>query len=307
MNIIFMGTSEFGLPTLMELVKNPNYNLLAIYTKEPSISGRGQKLNYSPIHQFANEKNLKIFTPKTLKTPETQEEFRSFNADLAVVVSYGLILPKAILNATKYGCFNIHPSKLPLYRGSAPLQRSIMNLENESAVCIIKMDEGIDSGDIVLSEDFNISLNENFSLIQDKTAKIGAKLMVNAIEAIKQNSLKFSSQNHHLATYAKKIAKEEAKINWNLTCQEISGLIRGLSGNLGAFFVYKNENFKILECDYKIENSKDQNGKIINNLFHIKCNNGIIIPKILQKPGKNPLPIKDFLNGLKPEINLILN
>lgn len=151
MNIIFMGTSEFGLPTLMELVKNPNYNLLAIYTKEPSISGRGQKLNYSPIHQFANEKNLKIFTPKTLKTPETQEEFRSFNADLAVVVSYGLILPKAILNATKYGCFNIHPSKLPLYRGSAPLQRSIMNLENESAVCIIKMDEGIDSGDIVLS------------------------------------------------------------------------------------------------------------------------------------------------------------
>jgi len=306
MNIIFMGTSEFGLPTLMELVKNPNYNLLGVYTKEPSISGRGQKLNYSPIHQFAIEKNLKIFTPKTLKTLEVQNEFANLKADLAVVVSYGLILPKATLEAPKFGCFNIHPSKLPLYRGSAPLQRSIMNLENESAVCIIKMDEGIDSGDIVFSQAFVIDANENFSSVQDKTAKIGAQLIIKTIDAVNQNALKFTTQNHQLATYANKILKEEAKINWHQNCQEISGLIRGLSGNLGAYFIYKNENFKILECDFEIKNLDDENGKILNNFFHIKCNNGIIIPKILQKPSKNPLPIKEFLNGLKPEIGLIL-
>lgn len=307
-----MGTSEFGLPTLIELSNNSNYNLRAIYTKEPSISGRGQKLNYSPIHQFAlenklQEKNLKIFTPKTLKDSNIQQEFAELKADLAVVVSYGLILPKEILNATKYGCFNIHPSKLPLYRGSAPLQRLIMNQEVESAVCIIKMDEGIDSGDIVFTENFQILPNENFSKVQDKTAKIGAKLITQTIEAIQNNSLKFMPQNHNLASFAKKISKDEAKINWNQTCQEISGLIRGLSGNLGAYFIYKNENFKILECDFKLENSNEQNGKILNNLFHISCKNGIIIPKILQKPGKNPLPIKDFLNGLKPDIDLILD
>ena len=162
MKIVFMGTSEFAVPTLEKLLSLTNHEILAVYTKEPSVSGRGNKLQISPIHDFANKNNLKIFTPKTLREPLIQKEFHDLNPDIAIVISYGLILPAEILNIPKFGCFNVHPSKLPLYRGSAPLQRSIMNGEKESAVCVIKMDSGVDSGDVVNQEDFMIFDNENY-------------------------------------------------------------------------------------------------------------------------------------------------
>ena len=160
MKIVFMGTSNFAVPTLEKLLLFPNYQILAVYTKEPSISGRGNKLQISPIHDFANKNNLQVFTPKSLKDSSIQKSFSDLRPDVAIVISFGLILPQEILNTPKYGCFNVHPSKLPRYRGSAPLQRSIMNGEKESAVCIIKMDLGIDSGDVVNQEDFMISDNE---------------------------------------------------------------------------------------------------------------------------------------------------
>ena len=304
MKIVFMGTSEFGIPTLQKLLSSNDNEILAVFTKEPSISGRGNKLQISPIHDFANQNNLKIFTPKTLREPLIQEEFRNLNPEIAIVISYGLILPKEILDIPKFGCFNVHPSKLPLYRGSAPLQRTILNGEKESAVCVIKMGVGVDSGDIVNQENFEIFDNENYQDISQKTAEIGAFLIKKTLKEIGDKSIKFNKQNDELATFAKKIEKSECLIDWNKSCEEIFNKIRGLRGNLEAHFNYNNEKIKILECSF----SKDKNidKKLIGTIFDkdlsIVCADGLIKPKILQKQGKNPLKIYEFLNGFKVEI-----
>ena len=303
-----MGTSEFGIPTLRELLNLEDHQVVAIYTKEPAISGRGNKINISPIHEIANHHNLQVFTPRSLRDTANQKTFQELAPDVAIVVSYGLILPQEILNIPQYGCFNIHPSKLPLYRGSAPLQRSIMDGEKESAVCIIKMDNGIDSGDIVYSQEFTIEANDDYQSIAIKTAEIGAKLMIKTLKNIE--SLELAKQNHQLASYAKKIDKAECLIDWNQPAIKIFNHIRGLSGNLGAYFYYQGEKIKILQSTYSMSNQdldikNFPNGSVINDKFYIKCDDGIIIPKILQKQGKNPLKINEFLNGFKPQIGSI--
>lgn len=304
MKIVFMGTSEFAVPTLEKLLSSTNHEILAVYTKEPSVSGRGNKLQVSPIHHFANQNNLKIFTPKTLREPLIQKEFHDLNPDIAIVISYGLILPIEILNIPKFGCFNVHPSKLPLYRGSAPLQRSIMNGEKESAVCVIKMDSGVDSGDIVNQEDFTIFDNENYQDISQKTAEIGAYLIVKTLNQIADKSINLHKQNEKLATFAKKIEKNECLIDWNKSCEEIFNKIRGLNGNLDAHFNYNNEKIKILECIFVENKNIDKNliGTIFDKDLSIVCKDGIIKPLKLQKAGKNSLKIHEFLNGFKVEI-----
>jgi methionyl-tRNA formyltransferase len=304
MKIVFMGTSEFAVPTLEKLLSLTNHEILAVYTKEPSVSGRGNKLQVSPIHHFANQNNLKIFTPKTLREPSIQKEFHDLNPDIAIVISYGLILPVEILNIPKFGCFNVHPSKLPLYRGSAPLQRSIMNGEKESAVCVIKMDSGVDSGDIVNQEDFSILDSENYPDISKKTADIGASLIIKTLNQIADKSIKFHKQNEKLATFAKKIEKNECLIDWNNSCEEIFNKIRGLNGNLDAFFNYNNEKIKILECAFFKDENIDKNliGTIFDKDLSIVCKEGLIKPLKLQKAGKNSLKIHEFLNGFKVEI-----
>lgn len=304
MKIVFMGTSEFAVPTLEKLLFSTNHEILAVYTKEPSVSGRGNKLQISPIHDFANKNNLKIFTPKTLRETLIKKEFHDLNPDIAIVISYGLILPVEFLNIPKFGCFNVHPSKLPLYRGSAPLQRSIMNGEKESAVCVIKMDLGVDSGDIVNQEDFMIFDNENYQDISQKTAEIGASLINKTLNQIADKSIKFRKQNEKLATFAKKIEKNECLIDWNNSCEEIFNKIRGLNGNLDAHFIYNNEKIKILECAFFKDKNIDKKliGTIFDKDFSIVCGDGIIKPLKLQKQGKNPLKIHEFLNGFKVEI-----
>ena len=307
MKIVFMGTSEFAVPALEKLLSLTNHEIFAVYTKEPSVSGRGNKLQISPIHDFANKNNLKIFTPKTLREPLIQKEFYDLNPDIAIVISYGLILPAEILNIPKFGCFNVHPSKLPLYRGSAPLQRSIMNGEKESAVCVIKMDAGVDSGDIVNQEDFKIFDNENYQDISKKTAEIGASLIIKTLHQITDKSIKFLKQNDELATFAKKIEKNECLIDWNKSCEEIFNKIRGLNGNLDAHFNYNNEKIKILECAFFKDENIDKKliGTIFDKDFSIVCGDGLIKPLKLQKQGKNPLKIHEFLNGFKFEIGKI--
>jgi len=304
MKIVFMGTSEFAVPTLEKLLSLSNHEIMAVYTKQPSVSGRGNKLQISPIHDFANKNNLKIFTPKTLRETLIQKEFHDLNPDIAVVISYGLILPLEILNIPKFGCFNVHPSKLPLYRGSAPLQRSIMNGEKESAVCVIKMDFGVDSGDIVNQEDFAILDNENYQDISKKTAEIGASLIIKTLNQITDKSIKFHKQNEKLTTFAKKIEKNECLIDWNKSGEEIFNKIRGLNGNLFAHFNYNNEKIKILECSFVENKNIEKNliGTIFDKDLSIVCKDGLIRPSRLQKAGKNSLKIHEFLNGFKVEI-----
>ncbi len=301
-----MGTSDFGCELLQNLIEDKNLEIIAVYTKEPSIAGRGKKFVKSAIHELSLRHNLKVITPKNFKNTKSVEEFRDLNADLAIVISFGLILPKDILSGTKYGCINIHPSKLPKWRGAAPMQRALISGDKKSAMTIIKMNEQLDAGDIIFQEEFDLDKHENFITLSQKMSNLAVNLTQKTIEAIKGNNLKLSVQNHQQATYASKILKEECRIDWNDKAQNILQKIRGLNGNLGAFFEYNGEKFKILEANIIYENYQTQAGTIINKDFIIKCQDFAIKPILIQRSGKKPMNIKDLLLGFKPKIGEIL-
>lgn len=298
MKVIFMGTPDFACPTLEKLINQKNIEILAVYSKEPSISGRGKKITNSPIHKLALQHNLKVITPKTLKNVQVIEEFLQFKADVAIIVAYGLILPKEIINGPKFGCINLHPSLLPKYRGAAPIQRTIMNGDTKTATTIIKMDEGLDSGPILKQEIFVLDDKINYQELAEKFAQDGARLILQTLQDFQNNNIQLSKQDDSKATYAHKILKEEAKIDFNQTALEINQKIRGLSGNIGAYFMLKNERIKIFQAKIIDKVTKHENySAILNEQFYIACGQGIIQPEILQKPGKKPMKLTEFLQG----------
>lgn len=295
-----MGTPNFACPTLQKLIDDKEFEIVAVYTREPQIAGRGQKLQNSVIHELALKNNLKVITPKTLRNSEIQKEFCDLKADAAVVVAYGLLLPQEILDGTKFGCFNIHPSLLPRWRGAAPIQRTIMAGDEKTAVCIIKMDAGLDSGDIVMQQDFALLGNETYGELEKKFSEVGADLVVKTLKNARDGKLHGVKQDSALATYAKKLDKAECEIDWKKTAAEINCLIRGLSGSLGAYFMHKDEKIKIFAAKIIDENSAEKNaGEILNEKFFIQCGKGIIQPTILQRQGKKPMPIEEFLLGVR--------
>jgi methionyl-tRNA formyltransferase len=298
MKVIFMGTPDFSCPTLQALLDDNQFDVVAAYTKEPKISGRGHKLVDSPVHKLALLNNLQVFTPKTLKTKESQLEFKSLNADIAVVVAYGLILPLEILKETKFGCINIHPSLLPKWRGAAPIQRTIMSGDSETGVCTIKMDEGLDSGDIIMEEKFHIDQSITCAHLSKKLSILGANLLVKSLKNIATNNFELKKQDHSLSTYAHKIQKEECLINWQLPAIEIYNKIRGLNGSLTAHFEYNNQNIKIHEAEI-IHNKNDnyQPGAVVDGHLTIACKDGLIRPIILQKPSKKKMSVDEFMRG----------
>ena len=253
MDIIFMGTPSFALPTLEALNSSKQHNVKAVFTAEPKAKGRGMKLSPSPVGEFASKYNLPVYSPKTLRSEEVQKQIYDLEADIIIVVAYGFIIPKSILAAKKYGCLNIHPSMLPKYRGAAPLQRTIMNGEKETAVCIMQMDEGLDTGDILMSKQF--SLEEDISLIElhDKCSSLGANLLletlnnIDKLSPIRQESL---IKNGRCAIdgrvlddkviYAKKLSKEEAEISWSEDAFAIDCKVRGANPWPGVHFNIKN-------------------------------------------------------------------
>jgi methionyl-tRNA formyltransferase len=294
-----MGTPHFAIPALQKLLDEPNFEIVAVYSKEPNISGRGHKIQNSPIHNLALKNNLKIFTPKTLRNEEIQKEFSALNADIAVVVAYGLILPSEILNAPKFGCINIHPSLLPRWRGAAPLQRTLMAGDKETGVGIIQMDEGLDSGDILVEEKFNLNDEINLEELAEKTAEIGANLTVETIKKLTLGTLEPVKQDAELVVYASKILKEEFLINWNDSATEINNKIRGLSGCGSAYFELNGEKIKIHKARIASETNSNFNaGEIIDDKMTIACCNGSIIPEILQKSGRNKVSLEEFLRGM---------
>ncbi len=299
MKIIFMGTPNFAVPSLQKLIDDKSFEILAVYTREPQVAGRGHKIQKSSIQQLAERYNLKVITSKTLRDPYVQKEFISFGADAAVIVAYGLILPQEILEGTKFGCFNIHPSLLPKWRGAAPIQRTIMAQDEETAICIIKMDVGLDSGNIVACQKFELFGSETYTDLEKKFAEIGAEMTIEVLQKVQVGSLIEMPQNHELATYAKKLDKSECEINWQNSAKEIDAQIRGLSGSLGAFFNYEGEKIKIFASEILDETvAKDKVGEI-NGSFEIQCGKGILKPKILQRAGKNKVTIEEFLLGLR--------
>ncbi len=297
-----MGTPHFAVPTLEKLLANSAFEIVAVYTREPQIAGRVHKLTNSPIHDLALKNNLKIITPKTLRDVNVQKEFVALNADVAVVVAYGLLLPEEILNGTKFGCFNIHPSLLPRWRGAAPIQRTIMAGDRDTAVDIIKMDIGLDSGDIVAEEKLVLNGNETYADLAPKLSEIGAALLCKTMEKLAVGEkLQHTKQNHDAAIYAKKIEKSECEIDWNFSAKEIEQKIRGLNGSLGAYFIFREEKIKIFaaEISRNDENfSAEKIGKFVENKFEIYCQRGILKPLIVQRAGGKRMAVEEMLRGM---------
>src|ERR1700704_2071194 len=250
LRLIFMGTPEFAVPTLLELVAH-GHEIAAVYTRAAKPAGRGMKLQPTPVEQQARRLGIPVLTPATLKTPEALEEFRAHKAEAAVVVAYGMILPQAILDAPPLGCFNLHASLLPRWRGAAPINRAIMAGDSETGVMVMKMDVGLDTGDVAMAERLAISDAMTAADLHDALAPLGGDLMVRAMGALERGKLQLTPQSDEGVTYAAKIDKAEARIDWNKPARDVLRHIHGLSPFPGAWceMALEGARAKILRCE----------------------------------------------------------
>ena len=293
--IIFMGTPIFAVPILKSLYQN-GYPISVVYTQPQQKSKRGQRINKSPIQGMSETLNIEFRTPISLKNNlEEYNYFKNLNADLAIVVAYGQIIPKQILSLTKKGFINIHASLLPKWRGAAPIQRSLMNLDKETGISIMKINEKLDSGPICNSYKLKINDNDNAEIISDKLSSLAAEKILDNIDDILDNNANFFDQNHDKATYADKIEKSEGKINWNFSAENIIGKINGLYPNPGAWFNYNGERYKILKA--QIGNGKGKPGYVLDNYLEISCKDQSIKVLEIQREGKKSQSIKEFILG----------
>jgi len=293
--IVFMGTPEFSVPTLKSLV-NSDHKILAVFSQPASKANRGQKIIPSSIETFAKENSLNLRTPNKLNDVEF-DFLRKLNPDLVIVVAYGKIIPKKFLDLPKNGFINIHASLLPKWRGAAPIQRSIMNMENETGISIMKIVEELDAGPIMQQEKIKIDMNVNTLSLSKTLSKLASKSIVNVINKIENGEAKFKDQKHDQATYAKKISKLEGKINWKENAEKVIAKINGLNPNPGAWFIFNKERYKVWQAHEVNINSEP--GKIIDNDLTIACNLKSIKILEIQKEGKNKQLVKDFLLGNK--------
>ena len=294
--IIFMGTPLFAVPILKSLYQN-GYPISVVYTQPPQKSHRGQKINKSPIQGISETLNIDFRCPENLKDNDEEYKFiKNLNADLAIVVAYGKLIPKNFLNLTKKGFINIHGSILPSWRGAAPIQRSIMNLDKETGISIMKLVETLDSGPVSNIHKIKLDQNNNAEEISEKLSFLAAKKILDDIDDILDDKAKFIDQDHSKASYAKKIEKIEGEINWNDEAQKIIGKINGLFPVPGAFFNFKGERYKILKA--VIGNGIGQAGEVLSDKLEIACTNNQSI-KILeiQRQGKKPQKIGEFMLG----------
>ena len=291
-----MGTPMFAVPILKSLYQN-GYPISDVYTQPPQKSQRGQKINKSPIQGISETLNLEFRTPKYLKDNNDEYEyFRSINADLVIVVAYGQIIPREFLKLTKKGFINIHASLLPKWRGAAPIQRSIINLDRETGISIMKIAEQLDTGPVCNAYKIDLDNNLNASDVADKLSLIAAEKILDNIDNILEDKVKFIDQDHSKATYASKIQKAEGEINWNNSAQKINGKINGLYPVPGAFFIYKGERYKILKGE--IGNGIGNPGEIVSDYLEVACgNNQSIKIKEIQRQGKKPQNIGEFVLG----------
>jgi methionyl-tRNA formyltransferase len=300
-----MGTPIFAVPILKSLYQN-GYPLSVVYTQAPQKSQRGQKINKSLIQSLSETLNIEFRTPLSLKNNKEEYEYlKKLDADLGIVVSYGQIITNEILNLTKKGFINIHASLLPKWRGAAPIQRSIINLDQQTGITIMKINNKLDSGPICNSYKIDISNNENAEIISNKLSLLGAEKILDNIDKILDDAIEFKEQNHADATYASKIEKSEGKIDWNNKAENIIGKINGLYPSPGAWFIYKGERFKILKAE--ISEGKGKPGIILDEYFKVACNNKSIKILEIQRQGKRPQKINEFMLGSQIKVGSNLN
>jgi methionyl-tRNA formyltransferase len=294
MRLIFMGTPDFAVPTLVELAAR-GHEIAAVYTRAPKPAGRGMDLQRTPVEQEARRLVLPVHTPKTLKDEGAQESFRAHNADAAVVVAYGLILPKPILEAPRLGCFNVHASLLPRWRGAAPINRAIMTGDAESGITIMKMDEGLDTGAMAMAERTAIGADMTAGELHDALSRIGADLMLRVLAAAERGSLSLTPQPENGVTYAEKISKNETRIDWTKPWRLVHDHIRGLSPFPGAWFELDGVRVKVLRST--AGESAGPPGTALDNKLTIACGDGAVQLVQVQRAGKQPMTAEEFLRG----------
>src|SRR5882724_2430156 len=308
LRLIFMGTPDFAVPTLLELVAH-GHEIAAVYTRAAKAAGRGMKLQLSPVEQQAQRLGMAVAMPTTLKTPQALEEFRALNADAAVIVAYGMILPQAILDAPKLGCFNLHASLLPRWRGAAPINRAVMAGDAETGVMVMKMDVGLDTGDVAMAERIAIPDRMTAADLHDELSRLGAGLMVRAMAALERGTLQLTKQASDGVSYAAKIEKAEARIDWTRPSRAVLRHIHGLSPFPGAWCEMAGEGgeparLKILRCE--LADGSGAPGAVLDDHLRIACGDGAIRILDLQRAGKAPMKAAEFLRGtpLKPPARL---
>ena len=294
LRIAFMGTPDFSCTVLKALLQS-DHDVVCVYSQPPRKAGRGKSLRPTAVHQLAEENGIEVRTPISLKSEEIQEQFSALNVDVAIVVAYGLLLPKAVLDAPKFGCLNLHASLLPRWRGAAPIQRAIMAGDAETGVGIMQMAEGLDTGDVLADARLPIGPEATAGTLHDELAEVGAKLMVETIGLLKSGNIHPKVQPDDGITYAKKIDKAEAIIDWSRSAEELSCHIRGLSPFPGAYFEKEGTRVKILNAT--VASDQGEAGVVLDDELCIACGSGSLRLITLQRAGKSPMDTKTFLNG----------
>ncbi len=300
MRIVFMGTPDFALPALRAILA-AGHEIAAVYTQKPRAAGRGLALRKSPVHIAAEQAGLKVLTPEKLKHADEQARFRALGADAAVVVAYGLILPKPILEGTKHGAFNIHASLLPRWRGAAPIQRATMAGDLESGVSIMRLGQGLDTGPVCLAGRTPIGRDMTAGELHDELARLGAQLMVEALEQLARGKLDCTPQPDDGVTYAEKIAPGETRIDWSRPALEVHNFIRGLSPYPGAWFeaMLNGKPERVRALRSKLVEVSGTAGTVLDEHLTVACGEGAVRLAQVQRAGKRPMAADEFLRGVK--------
>lgn len=309
MNIVFMGTPDFAVPALKKLIEN--YDVKAVFTQPDRPKGRGKKLAFSAVKEVAVEHNIPVFQPIKIRTDiEAISELKKINPDFIIVVAFGQILPKEVLQIPKYGCINLHASLLPKYRGAAPIQWAVINGEKKSGNTTMLMDVGLDTGDMLLKSETIIDDYMTGGELHDILMEDGANLLIKTIEGIVHGEIKPEAQDDSLSCYASMLNKEIAKIKWNKSADNINNLIRGLNPWPVAFTTYKDLVMKVYKAEPIIRNHNKTPGEIIEvskNGILIACGEGMLMVKLIQFPGGKALEVEEYIKGNTIEVGTILS
>ncbi len=300
-----MGTPEFAVPTLKKLIDSREHQVVAIFTQSPKSKGRGLNEKPSPVQNVGLQYNIPVYTPATLRNKEVGDLINLIAADIIIVMAYGFLIPPSILQAKKYGCINVHPSSLPRHRGAAPLQRTIIEGDLQTSVCIMQMDEGFDTGDIIMTHTWRLLPRITLPILHDQCANIGANLLLKVLENI--DNLPKIAQNTEGVSYAPKLKKQEGKINWQESAHQIDCKIRGMNPWPGVYFQYNGKIIKVLEAEDSDCDSKLPPGMVVNDKLFIACGTGVLIIKKLQQEGRKILNVEEFLRGEKIEAGTLLD
>ncbi len=300
-----MGTPEFSVKILKSLYQN-GYPISTVYTQPPKKSNRGLKLTRTPVHKISELLNIEVRTPITFKNNDDEYEYlKKLDPDLCIVVAFGLIIPEKFLNLSKKGFINIHASILPKYRGAAPIQRSIMNLDKKTGISIMKITSKLDAGPVSNTYEIDMKSDYNYEIVSEKLSSLASEKILDEIDNIMEDKVDFRNQDDDKASYAKKIGKSESKINWNMSADKILGVINGLYPSPAAWFNYNGERYKILEAE--VSDTSGETGVVLDDFLKVGCESKSINIKRIQREGKNPQKVGEFMLGSKIKKGSILN